>query len=108
MPDRLNGSIVPATFAFEAQCWERCIRKTIFLNKVFRQREQGAYFDFLQSLDLDMYVAFVDILNSMRFGEMGPDAIRRLQQLSRNIRYDDGIMPTDLCVRQLLIFLISY
>ena len=42
------------------------------------------------------FLVFVDILNSMRFGTMTSVTIQRLQALSRDIQYQDEILPTDL------------
>ncbi|TFY83127.1 hypothetical protein EWM64_g883 [Hericium alpestre] len=39
---------------------------------------------------------FVDMLNSMRFGQLTPDAIDKFRNLSRPLVYDDGIEPTEL------------
>lgn len=40
--------------------------------------------------------AFVDMLNSMRFGHLTPETVAAFTQLSRKVTYDDGIDPTDL------------
>ena len=41
---------------------------------------------------------FVDMLNAMRFGKLDPAMIMQLRQLSRAVKYDDGIEPADLYV----------
>jgi len=41
---------------------------------------------------------FVDILNAMRVGEMSDEQIEKLTRLSRPLKYEDGIEPTELCV----------
>ncbi|KAF9229714.1 hypothetical protein BS17DRAFT_689311, partial [Gyrodon lividus] len=81
VPDRDNdGNPVPPIFAFEADSWSRCIKRPVALTKVFRQKEQ----------------AFVDMLNLMRFGKLDDEAIQAFHELSRPLRYDDGIGPTQL------------
>ena len=102
VPDRLDGVDVPSAFAFEAESWESCIGRPYFLNKVFRQKEQGRCFlaEIVGCLELKpmlyCFLVFVDILNSMRFGNMTSVTIQRLHALSREIQYQDGILPTDL------------
>jgi hypothetical protein len=39
---------------------------------------------------------FVDMLNSIRRGIITPEITERMNQLSRDIVYPDGIEPTDL------------
>ena len=39
---------------------------------------------------------FVDMLNSMRRGIVTPEIAERMNELSRDIVYPDGIEPTDL------------
>lgn len=75
-----NGIQIPSTFAFEAESWSRCIKQPIILSRVFRQKEQK----------------FVDMLNAMRFGRLDKAAIQAFQSLSRPLRYEDGIGPTQL------------
>lgn len=42
VPDRdARGAPIPATFAFDAECWDECVGKPICLKKVFRQKDQG-------------------------------------------------------------------
>ena len=44
------------------------------------------------------FKAFVDMLNEMRFGRVNAATRATFMSLSRNVFYDDGIEPTDLCV----------
>lgn len=67
-------------FCFESSMWKRCIQKTLLLNKVFRQQDGD----------------LVSILNSIRFGEVNDEMIRTIRKLSREVKYDDGIDPTEL------------
>lgn len=68
------------TFAFEAETWKDTISASVNLSQVFRQKDQ----------------TFVTMLNEMRFGKMTPDSVRKFASLSRQIKYDDGIEPTEL------------
>ncbi|KAG8887622.1 hypothetical protein FRB98_009290 [Tulasnella sp. 332] len=71
-------------FAFEAELWPECVGLTFNLTQVFRQKDQD----------------FVDMLNEMRFGHLSDKSVKRFKTLSRNIRYDDGIEPTELFPRR--------
>ncbi|KAG8984659.1 hypothetical protein FRB94_010972 [Tulasnella sp. JGI-2019a] len=71
-------------FAFEAELWPECVDLTFNLTQVFRQKDQD----------------FVDMLNEMRFGGLTDKSIKRFKALSRPIRYDDGIEPTELFPRR--------
>lgn len=75
-----KGAPLPATFAFEANSWSKCIERPIVLQHVFRQKEK----------------AFVDMLNAMRLGQLSEDAAVKFRALSRPVIYEDGIEPTDL------------
>ncbi|CDO75871.1 hypothetical protein BN946_scf184672.g4 [Trametes cinnabarina] len=81
VPDKSGtGAQIPATFAFDAESWSRCVGDPIVLTRVFRQRDQ----------------AFVDMLNAMRFGHVTPDIVTAFTKLDRPLRYTDGIDPTEL------------
>lgn len=67
-------------FSFEAKTWNECITTTIQLKHVFRQNDP----------------VFIGILNEMRTGKMSPESVSKLQSLSRELRYTDGIEPTEL------------
>ena len=41
-------------------------------------------------------LAFVDMLNAMRFGKIDQDMTRTFRTLERDIKYNDGIEPTEL------------
>ncbi|KZT67583.1 hypothetical protein DAEQUDRAFT_381722 [Daedalea quercina L-15889] len=71
---------VPATFAFDARSWPRCMGMPIVLHQIFRQSDQK----------------FVDMLESLRFARLSPQIIADLKKLSRPITYTDGIEPTEL------------
>ena len=98
VPDRTsNGQEIPAHFTFEARSWKRCIRHTVVLNKVFRQRDEGMSSSLCKPfLNQHPCPEFITILNEMRFGKVSHHAERILCQLSRKLWYDDGLEPTDL------------
>jgi ATP-dependent DNA helicase PIF1 len=75
VPDQNNGVPMPATYAFDAECWQRCVGRPVVLSRVFRQKDNE----------------FVDMLSSMRIGQLTPQLITRFKQLSRPLVYDDGI-----------------
>lgn len=80
---------IPPTFAFDAETWNKCVGAPITLTRVFRQKDQ----------------AFVNILNSMRFGQMDPSTVEQFKKLSRPVNYTDGIGPTQLYSCRLNLFL---
>ncbi|EDO17699.1 hypothetical protein Kpol_1033p2 [Vanderwaltozyma polyspora DSM 70294] len=67
-------------FCFESKMWPTCIQKTILLTKVFRQQDNE----------------LIEILNSIRFGEIQPAMVKTIRSLNREINYEDGIRPTEL------------
>ncbi|KAH9945603.1 hypothetical protein B0H21DRAFT_694015 [Amylocystis lapponica] len=85
VPDRVNGVAVEPTFAFDADSWNQCVGPPVVLKRVFRQKDQG-----------EPHIAFVDMLNEMRLGNMKPATIKAFQSLSRPVTYTDGIEPTEL------------
>lgn len=42
------------------------------------------------------FLAFVDMLNDMRFGELSDAAVKAFRGLSRPVTYEDGLDPTEL------------
>ncbi|KAK7064561.1 DNA helicase Pif1 like protein [Favolaschia claudopus] len=80
VPDQTHKQIMPATYAFDAQTWQTCIGTPIVLSRVFRQKDN----------------VFIDILSSMRHGDLSQDHINILAKLSRPLIYADGIEPTHL------------
>lgn len=79
VPDRDPGVSKPI-FCFESKVWREAIQKTICLTQVFRQQDNE----------------LVDILNSIRFGEIKPDTSLKIKALAREVDYSDGIEPTEL------------
>jgi ATP-dependent DNA helicase PIF1 len=73
----------PATrrFAFEAESWGRCVRASVQLTRVFRQRDGD----------------FIDILAQIRSGAIPEASLRSLlARCSAPLDLDDGIRPTQL------------
>ncbi|KAJ7770822.1 hypothetical protein DFH07DRAFT_256083 [Mycena maculata] len=78
VPNRDGDKTIPPTFAFDSKTWESCMGHPVTLTRVFRQKDQ----------------AFVDILNAMRFGKI--DNLDAFKALEREVKYTDGIDPTEL------------
>ncbi|KAF5377180.1 hypothetical protein D9615_006334 [Tricholomella constricta] len=75
-----KGQQIKSIFAFDAQTWNSCVGSPVMLTRVFRQKDQ----------------AFVDMLNTMRFGQMDAKTTAAFSTLSRKVEYADGIDPTEL------------
>ncbi|KAF5384756.1 hypothetical protein D9757_006264 [Collybiopsis confluens] len=84
VPNKRNGKVSLATFAFEAQSWDRCVGPPTVLKKVFRQKDQS----------------FINMLNEMRFGDMSEKTIKTFRSLDRVVHYEDGVQPTQLYPRR--------
>ncbi|CAO3568076.1 unnamed protein product [Mortierella alpina] len=67
-------------FCFEGEAWGRSISMTIQLEQVFRQKDQ----------------TFADMLNEIRLGEMSAATVHRFSTLTRDLKSDDGLRPTEL------------
>ena len=96
MPDRDKQT---STFAFDAESWITCVGQPIILHKVFRQKDQGEQTSACRARpEAQLYIcaAFVDMLNSMRLGQLTPETVDVFMRLSRKVTYEDGIDPTDL------------
>ncbi|CAG8655194.1 5887_t:CDS:1, partial [Acaulospora colombiana] len=71
-------------FCFEANSWGKCIKHTIQLTQVFRQKE----------------MELITILNDMRVGKVTPSSSELIKRLECEPDYpDDGILPTELFPR---------
>lgn len=79
VPDR-DSSVPKPPFCFESKVWKQAIDKTICLTEVFRQKDQE----------------LVDLLNSIRFGEVSPQIVQQMRKFEREVEYSDGLMPTEL------------
>lgn len=82
--DKDSSTSIPALFAFEAQCWSRCIDFMGELSKVFRQKDNK----------------FIDMLSAMRVGKLERWHVEEFYKLSRPLHYEDGIEPTQLFPRK--------
>ncbi|POW11447.1 hypothetical protein PSHT_08375 [Puccinia striiformis] len=69
-------------YLFESESWEECVDKIIVLKHVFRQSDQ----------------VFVDLLNEIRVGLVSPQTKEIMASLTKPVKYDDGIVPTELKV----------
>lgn len=81
-PVTMGGS--QPRFAFEAKAWKECIEHTVNLTQVFRQSD----------------TSFVDMLTEMRFGQLTDKTIACFEKLSRPLKLDEGVMPTELYPRR--------
>lgn len=75
------GKDTEAQYCFESDCWRSVIHKTILLTQVFRQKGDNQ---------------LINMLNSLRFGELNGDLIEQFYQLQKPKQYSDGIEPTEL------------
>ncbi|KAJ7101013.1 hypothetical protein C8R43DRAFT_907325, partial [Mycena crocata] len=78
VPNRVGDKIITPIFAFDSKTWESCIGHPVILTQVFRQKDQG----------------FVELLNAMRFGKI--ENVGAFTALAREVKYTDGIEPTEL------------
>ena len=51
-----------------------------------------------------LHPAFVSILDEMRYGRLSKKTVAVLSSLKREIKYEDGIAPTELSVRVYAVF----
>jgi len=68
-------------YCFKSPSWSRAITRTITLKQVFRQKGDSE---------------LIDMLNSLRSGNLDPAMIAKFHLLSRKVTYSDGIEPTEL------------
>ena len=82
----VNKSNSATRYAFDAKCWNDLVQESICLTQVFRQKDPGGYQSPLYggevSLTLYIQLAFVNMLNEMRFGTLSPQSIRVFQSLT--------------------------
>ncbi|KAJ7814140.1 hypothetical protein B0H14DRAFT_2376273, partial [Mycena olivaceomarginata] len=82
VPNRIGDEIITPVFAFDAQTWKKCIGRPVTLTRVFRQKDQ----------------TFINLLNAMRFGKI--EDPEPFMALAREVKYTDGIQPTELLSRR--------
>lgn len=80
--NKIDGSsIEESMFAFESMAWKSTIKKSILLQEVFRQKGDQR---------------FIDMLNEMRSGQIGPDTEFEFKKLARKLECPEGIVPAEL------------
>lgn len=79
LPPVVKGG--PSEFCFEMDSWRETIQKTILLSEIFRQKGD---------------TELIDMLNSLRFGNLNDQMIAKFSKLTRKIKYEDGLEPTEL------------
>ncbi|GBB85025.1 hypothetical protein RclHR1_01160019 [Rhizophagus clarus] len=68
-------------FCFEALKWKTCLKHTIQLTKIYRQKDSE----------------LIELLNEMRYGEVSDKSLKLLDRLANEPNYpNDGIRPTEL------------
>ncbi|VDP59403.1 unnamed protein product [Heligmosomoides polygyrus] len=75
------GKDEAAKFCFESEAWNRCIKKTVMLERVHRQDDSR----------------FVKVLQEIRVGKCGDDVYTALTETKANNFSAEGIVPTRLC-----------
>ncbi|CAG8473287.1 3699_t:CDS:2 [Diversispora eburnea] len=70
-------------FCFEVASWKKCIKNTIQLTQVFRQKE----------------TELINILNDIRVGKITEKSSELIKSLKKPEYPDDGILPTELFPR---------
>jgi len=71
-------------YLFESESWDECVAQIIVLKHVFRQSDE----------------AFVKLLNEIRMGDVSKRTIEIMASLTKPVKYDDGILPTELYPRK--------
>ena len=102
----VNKGSQQVKFAFEAELWKHTIKQTFNLTQVFRQKDPGKHSISRERPGVTSPILeFVDMLNEMRFGRLSSKSIRKFSSLSREIKYDDGMMATELYAAHYLLCL---
>ncbi|OAV87441.1 hypothetical protein PTTG_29428 [Puccinia triticina 1-1 BBBD Race 1] len=86
---RLARDAKRAPYLFESKSWDECVTQTIFLKHVFRQSDQ----------------VFVDLLNEIWMGTVLPRTSEIMASLTKPVKYEDDILPTELSVPLSVSFL---
>jgi ATP-dependent DNA helicase PIF1 len=83
-------------FAFEAQTWPSVMKKTVVLNHVFRQKDQGKSVQCAISIITSCTsLVFIDVLNEMRIGQLSAQALELFKSLDRPLP-ESKIEPAEL------------
>ncbi|KNZ79614.1 DNA repair and recombination protein pif1, mitochondrial [Termitomyces sp. J132] len=80
VPEQSHNYRMTSTCAFDARTWSQCILQTVHLTNVFRQKDN----------------TFVELLSSMRVGNLTRKHIDILRCLSRPVVYNDGIESSEI------------
>lgn len=80
LPPVGNG-VIRTKFCFETEAWKSIMKRTIVLTTVFRQRGD---------------TRLIDMLNSLREGDLDEGIVKEFTKLNRKVHYTDGIEPTEL------------
>lgn len=95
-------------YLFESESWDECVTQIIVLKHVFRQSDEGpssltknklTHLNWMVIVYFILFlVAFVQLLNQVRMGEVSKRTIEIMASLTKPVKYDDGILPTELFV----------
>lgn len=55
VPDTIDGIKRPTKFAFEANCWDKCIPNLVTLTKIFRQKDSSTFILLLAPPTFELY-----------------------------------------------------
>lgn len=75
-----DPSVPKPPFCFESRVWREAIDNTICLTQVFRQKDEE----------------LINLLNSIRFGDVTTELAKMIKSFERDVEYTDGILPTEL------------
>jgi ATP-dependent DNA helicase PIF1 len=92
LPPIGNSNNPDVKFCFEAKSWNNVITETVQLTHIFRQRDP----------------VFIKVLNELRCAKLSPESVRILKDLSRPLKFKDGIEPTQLYVIYELILIYRF
>lgn len=83
-------------------------RRPLRSRRFFDRKSNVGIFLLGNTLDTDdpLTLAFVSMLNSMRFGVLDSATVKTFSNLTREVVYDDGLVPTELYVLQKIILLV--
>lgn len=79
--ERVTDDRVEPYFSFECFAWQQCVKETIILREVFRQKGDQL---------------FIEMLNEMRNGRVSERTIQEFHKLERPLRCPEGIVPAEL------------
>lgn len=96
-PVSKRGSSRPPDYAFSAKTWKACIRQPYFLERVFRQKDDGIFNQVLFLLFTHAkYPDFISLLSAMRVGSLSKEHQLVLQSLERPLICNADVQPAML------------